>query len=448
MLDYGKVRATAAPIPFEIVYIDLDDLSDKTHVSLASCRRQFDNLKRILKQVLDQEGSLIHHVQRGFALSDDLSRYYAAMIFLCSNRIDTHRKRVCMLSFYDLLFCAAVMMQYWTPLAPRHVLVADRDTGEGEGTRTPVHRTFLVPTCTAEIDVRLGDEARAMKAAFLAAMAVGGSGLPASSGPVAVPVSRTLSRHGSDSAPTSPTSHSHERTLQRIGEEITAATAASLMAGPPQDLMDELRRLIVLRLDLLAECAEQCLASRTAAVERQDGLSSPPLTSEPPSVKPSPDVVPDSVQGPQPIASASNQETTSEMANVLQSPEPEEESAEDIIDPEATLSAVNHLKATLTGTSLKFTVRNLLTLGTHLQTAAGVRSVLCELTDRIVEPAAQQMGWGVEELDILLKSMVVAWDGLEVFMGGLFRAAHRRAFRRLITAIRIMILRIYPVIIS
>jgi endonuclease IV len=52
---------------------DMDDVSEKTRVSLGSCRRQFDNLKRIFKKVEDMEGSLYDNIQVKFLLPPDLA---------------------------------------------------------------------------------------------------------------------------------------------------------------------------------------------------------------------------------------------------------------------------------------------------------------------------------------------------------------------------------------
>ncbi|KAB0382121.1 hypothetical protein FD755_004038, partial [Muntiacus reevesi] len=63
---------------------DLDDISTKTGITLESCRRQFDNLKRVFKVVEEMRGSL------------------------------TGRKKLQYLSFGDFAFCAELMIQNWT----------------------------------------------------------------------------------------------------------------------------------------------------------------------------------------------------------------------------------------------------------------------------------------------------------------------------------------------
>lgn len=54
---------------------DLDEVSEKTNVSLKSCRRQFDNVKRVFKTVEDINGDIFQNVRKNFLLSDELSRY-------------------------------------------------------------------------------------------------------------------------------------------------------------------------------------------------------------------------------------------------------------------------------------------------------------------------------------------------------------------------------------
>lgn len=52
----------------------LDDISEKTRVYLRSCRRQFDNLKRVFKVVEDLSGNLVENIKLNFLLSTDLAQ--------------------------------------------------------------------------------------------------------------------------------------------------------------------------------------------------------------------------------------------------------------------------------------------------------------------------------------------------------------------------------------
>uniref|UniRef100_A0A4X2JUK2 FGF1 intracellular binding protein n=1 Tax=Vombatus ursinus TaxID=29139 RepID=A0A4X2JUK2_VOMUR len=94
---------------------DLDDISTKTGVTLKSCRRQFDNFKRVFKVVEEMRGSLAGNIQQHFLLSDRLARDYAAVVFFANNRFETGKKKLQYLTFGDLAFCAELMIQNWTP---------------------------------------------------------------------------------------------------------------------------------------------------------------------------------------------------------------------------------------------------------------------------------------------------------------------------------------------
>ena len=54
---------------------DLDDISERTGVSLKSCKRQYDNIKNIFKMVEDSTGGLEENIKRNFLISDKLAKY-------------------------------------------------------------------------------------------------------------------------------------------------------------------------------------------------------------------------------------------------------------------------------------------------------------------------------------------------------------------------------------
>ena len=58
---------------------DLDDVCDKTGVPLGSCRRQFDNVKRIMKRIEDCNGEVSAIIQREFLVSRKLAKYAFAL---------------------------------------------------------------------------------------------------------------------------------------------------------------------------------------------------------------------------------------------------------------------------------------------------------------------------------------------------------------------------------
>ncbi|KAL1252921.1 hypothetical protein QQF64_017614 [Cirrhinus molitorella] len=93
---------------------DLDDISSKTGIALKSCRRQFDNFKRVFKVVEELKGPLVENIQRHFLLSDVLARDYAAIVFFANSRFETGKRKLQYLSFQDFAFCAGQLISYWT----------------------------------------------------------------------------------------------------------------------------------------------------------------------------------------------------------------------------------------------------------------------------------------------------------------------------------------------
>lgn len=53
----------------------MDEVAEKTGVTLKSCRRQYDNVRRVFKTVEDLPGSLAVNVKQHFLLSEDLAKY-------------------------------------------------------------------------------------------------------------------------------------------------------------------------------------------------------------------------------------------------------------------------------------------------------------------------------------------------------------------------------------
>lgn len=95
---------------------DLDDVSEKTGVLLRSCRRQFDNVKRIFKLVDELPGSIVSNIQSHFLLPLELAKKYAAIVFVIDNRFETSKRKLNYLSFEDFFQCAWTMMSFWTPI--------------------------------------------------------------------------------------------------------------------------------------------------------------------------------------------------------------------------------------------------------------------------------------------------------------------------------------------
>ncbi|CAJ0940401.1 unnamed protein product, partial [Ranitomeya imitator] len=82
---------------------DLDDISAKTGVTLKSCRRQFDNFKRVFKVVEEMRGALVENIQQNFLLSDKLA-----------SRFETGKRKLQYLTFEDFATCAEHLIQNWT----------------------------------------------------------------------------------------------------------------------------------------------------------------------------------------------------------------------------------------------------------------------------------------------------------------------------------------------
>lgn len=93
---------------------DLDDVSEKTAISLISCRRQFDNIKQVLQVVDDYEGSLVENIKAQFSLPEELARSYASVVFISHNRFETQKKKLSHLTFSDFIHCASEMIDHWT----------------------------------------------------------------------------------------------------------------------------------------------------------------------------------------------------------------------------------------------------------------------------------------------------------------------------------------------
>lgn len=69
----------------------LDEVSRKSGKSLKSCRRQFDNFKRIYKTIDGLPGNMVANIQSHFLLSERLAQKYAN--FMCYNRFELNKRR-------------------------------------------------------------------------------------------------------------------------------------------------------------------------------------------------------------------------------------------------------------------------------------------------------------------------------------------------------------------
>ncbi|XP_060534452.1 acidic fibroblast growth factor intracellular-binding protein [Cylas formicarius] len=93
---------------------DLDEVSDKTGKPLKSCRRQFDNIKRIYKTVDEMPGSIVENIKNCFYLPEELAKKYASIVFLAAIRFETSKKKLNYMSFNTWKRCCEVIMDQWT----------------------------------------------------------------------------------------------------------------------------------------------------------------------------------------------------------------------------------------------------------------------------------------------------------------------------------------------
>uniref|UniRef100_A0A8D8KW31 Acidic fibroblast growth factor intracellular-binding protein n=1 Tax=Culex pipiens TaxID=7175 RepID=A0A8D8KW31_CULPI len=93
---------------------DLDEVAEKTGVRLKSCRRQFDNIKRIFKAVEDIPGNTTTNIKQQFLLPDELAQKYAAVVFIACLRFETTKRKLQYLNFRDFFECAQAIMTSWT----------------------------------------------------------------------------------------------------------------------------------------------------------------------------------------------------------------------------------------------------------------------------------------------------------------------------------------------
>lgn len=93
---------------------DLDEVGDKTGVRLKSCRRQFDNVKRIFKAVEEIPGNITNNIKLLFLLSDELAKKYATVVFLACLRFETSKRKLLYLTFSDFFDCSQAIMTFWT----------------------------------------------------------------------------------------------------------------------------------------------------------------------------------------------------------------------------------------------------------------------------------------------------------------------------------------------
>ncbi|KAJ8984025.1 hypothetical protein NQ317_012249 [Molorchus minor] len=93
---------------------DLDEVAEKTGKPLKSCRRQFDNVKRVFKTVEEMPGSIVENIKNNFYLPDELATKYACIVFITCIRFETSKKKLQHLSFNSWKMCCEAIMEQWT----------------------------------------------------------------------------------------------------------------------------------------------------------------------------------------------------------------------------------------------------------------------------------------------------------------------------------------------
>lgn len=93
---------------------DLDEVADKTGVRIKSCRRQFDNVKRIYKAVEEMPGNVAQNIKQIFLLNEELARKYATIVFITCIRFETAKRKLQYLTFEDFYECSQVIMTFWS----------------------------------------------------------------------------------------------------------------------------------------------------------------------------------------------------------------------------------------------------------------------------------------------------------------------------------------------
>lgn len=93
---------------------DLDETSEKTKVSLRSCRRQFDNIKRVFRTVEEMPGNFLQNIKTTFLLPEKLAEQYSVVVFIACHRFEIVKKKLNYLSFEDFSSVCKVIMTEWT----------------------------------------------------------------------------------------------------------------------------------------------------------------------------------------------------------------------------------------------------------------------------------------------------------------------------------------------
>ena len=93
---------------------DLDEVSDRSKVSLRSCRRQFDNIKRVFRTMEELPGNFLKNIKTSFLLPESLAEKYSIVTFIACHRFEVAKKKMNYLSFEDFSVVCKAIMKNWT----------------------------------------------------------------------------------------------------------------------------------------------------------------------------------------------------------------------------------------------------------------------------------------------------------------------------------------------
>ncbi|XP_059079111.1 acidic fibroblast growth factor intracellular-binding protein-like [Tigriopus californicus] len=92
---------------------DLEEVAEKTGVHLKSCRRQFDNIKRVFKAMEDAPGECVANIEKSFGISRQLAEQYATLVFIVTFRFELNKKKLNYLSFSAIKAVSLRIMENW-----------------------------------------------------------------------------------------------------------------------------------------------------------------------------------------------------------------------------------------------------------------------------------------------------------------------------------------------
>merc|ERR1712001_225516 len=86
----------------------------KTGILVRSCRRQFDNIKKVFKAVEDvAPKNYVATISNTFGLSKTLAEKYAALVFAASFRLELTKKKLAYLSFDQVKQVSLMLVNDW-----------------------------------------------------------------------------------------------------------------------------------------------------------------------------------------------------------------------------------------------------------------------------------------------------------------------------------------------